>query len=130
VHLELFPEPGDADDDASAAVEQLLQVRAVIQQAIEKARQEKLIGSNLEASVEVTVPNGRLTHPVFEDKAALEEFFILSTLALKRSADGDPQAVVLHSSHQKCARCWKHLPSVGTFEHADLCDRCEAAVAG
>ncbi|HEY2573790.1 MAG TPA: class I tRNA ligase family protein, partial [Verrucomicrobiaceae bacterium] len=130
VHLELFPERGNAEDDAAAAVAQLLQVRAVIQQAIEKARQDKRIGSNLEAAVEVTLPAARFTHPVFEDRAALEEFFILSTLAIKRTAEGEPVAVVQHSSHPKCARCWKHLPSVGKSEHQDLCDRCEAAVAG
>ncbi|MCE9518224.1 MAG: isoleucine--tRNA ligase [Verrucomicrobia bacterium] len=131
VHLETFPDPDPAfaGDEAGAAVEQLLQVRAVIQQAIEKARQEKRIGSNLEASVEVTLPAEKLVHPVFEDQATLEEFFILSVLTLKRVSGAEPAAVVLESPHQKCARCWKHLPTVGQQKHADLCDRCEEAVS-
>jgi isoleucyl-tRNA synthetase len=131
IHLEAFPEPDPefAGDEAGAAVEQLLQVRAVIQQAIEKARQEKRIGSNLEASVEVTLPAERFTHPVFEDGAALEEFFILSVLTVKRVAGAAPAAVVLESPHQKCGRCWKWLPTVGKQKHADLCDRCDAAVS-
>lgn len=131
VHLETFPEPDPAftGDDAGAAVEELLQVRAVIQQAIEKARQEKRIGSNLEATVEITLPAEKFNHAVFEDKAVIEEFFILSVLTIKRAAGAEPSAVVLESPHQKCARCWKHLPSVGHQAHADLCDRCEDAVS-
>jgi len=130
VHLEMFPEPDPAfaGEEAGAAVEQLLQVRAVIQQAIEKARQEKRIGSNLEASVEVTLPANKFNHAVFEDKAALEEFFILSVLTIQRVPGAEPAAVVLESPHRKCARCWKWLPSVGRQKHADLCDRCEEAV--
>jgi isoleucyl-tRNA synthetase len=48
--------------EATAAVEDLLKVRAVIQQAIEAARQAKQIGSNLEATVKLTLPEARL-HP-------------------------------------------------------------------
>ncbi|MEI6535999.1 MAG: class I tRNA ligase family protein [Verrucomicrobiaceae bacterium] len=131
VHLEVFPQPDSsfAGDEASAAVGELLQVRTVIQQAIEKARQEKSIGSNLEATVEVTLPSEKFTNSVFNDQAMLEEFFILSVLTIKRSPGAELSAVVLESPHQKCARCWKHLPSVGKQKHADLCDRCEEAVS-
>ncbi|MEZ0387543.1 MAG: isoleucine--tRNA ligase [Verrucomicrobium sp.] len=130
VHMEDFPELelGTIDPDVTAGVEELLKVRSVIQQAIEKARQEKRIGSNLEATVELTLPEGSFQHAVFSDQATLEEFFILSVLTIKRTADGEPTAVVLESPHQKCARCWKHLPSVGHQTHADVCDRCEEAV--
>jgi isoleucyl-tRNA synthetase len=42
----------------------------------------------------------------------------------------EPSAVVNESTHCKCARCWKFLPSVGQHEtFADLCDRCAEAVA-
>jgi isoleucyl-tRNA synthetase len=109
-------------------VEQLLEVRAVIQQAIERARQEKRIGSNLEAAVEVTLPAEKFAHAVFNDQATLEEFFILSALTIKRGPGAEPVAVVRESPHQKCARCWKWVPSVGQQPHADLCDRCEGAV--
>ncbi|WP_306301474.1 zinc finger domain-containing protein [Verrucomicrobium spinosum] len=37
--------------------------------------------------------------------------------------------MVLESPHQKCARCWKHVPTVGHQTHTDLCDRCDEAVA-
>jgi isoleucyl-tRNA synthetase len=130
VHLEDFPTPDEAfaGEEATLAVEELLKVRAVIQQAIEKARQEKRLGSNLEATVELTLPTESFTHAVFADQATLEEFFILSVLTIKREPGVEPSAVVTESPHQKCNRCWKHLPSVGQMEHPDLCDRCEEAV--
>jgi len=131
VHLEDFPTPDSAfaADEAAPVVDELLKVRAVIQQAIEKARQEKRIGSNLEATVELTLPVEGFAKPVFSDTATLEEFFILSVLTLKREPGAEISAVVTESPYQKCGRCWKHLPSVGKMSHADLCERCEEAVS-
>ena len=53
VHLQFFPEIGEGVHDASVdqQIEQLLRLRGVIGQALEKARQEKLIGNSLEARV-------------------------------------------------------------------------------
>jgi isoleucyl-tRNA synthetase len=132
VHMEDFPQPDPAfaSEDATVAVEQLLEVRAVIQQAIEKARQEKRVGSNLEASVELTLPTEKFTNDVFNHFNVLEEFFILSELNIVRVPGAEPSAVVKENEHAKCARCWKHLPSVGQHEtYDDLCDRCADAVA-
>jgi isoleucyl-tRNA synthetase len=137
VHQHAFPDvgspgfsrfnEGDSTTSATAAVEELLKVRGVIQQAIEKARQEKKIGSNLEATVALTLPAEGFTHPVFSDPATLHEFLILSDLQITRGTD--LAAVVTESSHHKCARCWKHLPDVGTHaEHPTLCGRCVEAV--
>jgi isoleucyl-tRNA synthetase len=129
VHMQVFPQPNPAfaGTEATAAVEELLKVRGVIQQAIEKARQEKKIGSNLEATVALTLPAEGFTHAVFSDPATLHEFLILSDLQITRG--GELAAVVTESSHHKCARCWKHLPDVGTHaEHPTLCGRCVEAV--
>jgi isoleucyl-tRNA synthetase len=130
VHLEAFPQSGlssTSADSATAAVEELLKVRVVIQQAIEKARQEKKIGSNLEATVALTLPAEGFTHPVFSDPATLHEFLILSDLQITRGTD--LTAIVTESAHHKCARCWKHLPDVGTHDaHPTLCGRCVEAV--
>ncbi len=50
VHVQEFPQPQNRGHEASDQVEELLRLRAVIGQAIEQARQEKLIGNTLEAS--------------------------------------------------------------------------------
>src|SRR5205085_6770970 len=50
VHLQLFPEADGRvrDSAASQQIDQLLRLRGVIGQALEKARQDKLIGNSLE----------------------------------------------------------------------------------
>ena len=47
----ISPAEGSSGDEASAQVAELLKLRGVIGQAIERARQEKLIGNALEAAV-------------------------------------------------------------------------------
>lgn len=130
VHLEAFPQPNPAfaGTEATAAVEDLLKARAVIQQAIEAARQAKLIGSNLEASVQLTLPEAGFQHAVFSDVPALQEFFILSELHLSRGAELAAKVEVCQNP--KCERCWRLLPDVGSHaEHPTLCGRCVEAVS-
>ena len=130
VHLEAFPQANSlfANSEATAAVEELLKARAVIQQAIEAARQAKKIGSNLEATVKLTLPEAGFTNPVFQDLPTLQEFFILSDLHITRGSELAASVEVCTNS--KCERCWKLLPDVGTIEaHPTLCGRCAEAVS-
>lgn len=129
VHLEAFPQPNAAfaSTEATAAVEELLKARAVIQQAIEAARQAKKIGSNLEATVKLTLPETGFTNPVFQDLPTLQEFFILSDLHITRGPELGASVEVC--TNPKCDRCWKLLPDVGTHDaHPTLCGRCAEAV--
>ena len=112
-------------DKAVAQVTELLRLRGVIGQAIEKARQEKLIGNALEAAV-VLHSNSKVTSEV--SKEELEEFFILSDLTIEQS--NEPSATVTKTPYQKCARCWRYREYVGKSKtHPDLCERCEAVVS-
>ena len=127
IHLQEFPEAADRSRDGgtSAHVAELLKLRGVIGQAIEKARQEKLIGNALEAAV-VLNSNSDVTAKI--DKEELEEFFILSDLTIQPAQEAT--ASVTKTAYKKCARCWRHRAYVGTSkEHPDLCDRCENVVA-
>src|SRR4029450_12040127 len=100
-------------------------LRGAIGQAIEKARQEKLIGNALEASV-VLKSDSDVTTKVNRDE--LEEFFILSDLTVEQAKEAS--ANVGKTSHGRCARCWRHRPTVGKSKtHSDLCDRCEEVVS-
>jgi isoleucyl-tRNA synthetase len=124
VHLEEFPQAQDRGHHASEQVAELLKLRSVIGQAIERARQEKLIGNALEAAV-VLHSNSDVTKKV--DKEELEEFFILSDLTLLEAKEASASVTKTHN--KKCARCWRHRPSVGASkEHPDLCDRCESVI--
>jgi isoleucyl-tRNA synthetase len=126
VHLEEFQQAQHLGHEASEQVVELLKLRGVIGQAIERARQEKLIGNALEAAV-VLHSNSDVTKKI--DKKELEEFFILSDLTIHRAKEAS--ASVTKTPHKKCARCWRHRPSVGASkEHPDLCDRCESVVKG
>jgi isoleucyl-tRNA synthetase len=124
VHLEEFPQLQDRHNKASAQVAELLRLRSVIGQAIERARQEKLIGNTLEARV-VLNSNSDVTEKI--DKEELEEFFIVSDLTIHQAKEASVS--VTKTPYKKCARCWRHRATVGTSKaHPDLCDRCESVV--
>src|SRR2546426_53092 len=126
IHLQEFPHSEGRQSQASAQVAELLKLRGVIGQAIEKARQEKLIGNALEAAV-VLKSNSDVTTEI--DKNELEEFFILSELTIEQAKEAS--ASIGKTPYRKCARCWRHRPSVGTSAaHPDLCDRCEQVIFG
>ena len=124
IHLEEFPQPQHRRHEASDRIAELLKLRGVIGQAIERARQEKLIGNALEAAV-VLHSNSDVTTKI--DKEELEEIFILSDLTIHEA--NEATACVTKTPYRKCARCWRHRSSVGASkEHPDLCDRCESVV--
>jgi len=127
IHLQFFPETDERARDSAAThqIDQLLRLRGIIGQALEKARQEKLIGNSLEARV--TLKCDRKSVGTIS-KEELEEFFILSDLILEDAAE--PSVTVEKTPFAKCARCWRHRESVGqSSAHPDLCDRCESVVA-
>ena len=125
VHVQEFPEPKERRDEASAQVAELLRLRGVIGQAIERARQEKLIGNTLEARV-ILHSDSDVTEKVSQEE--LEEFFIVSDLTVHQAKEAS--ALVTKTPYGKCARCWRHRSTVGTSTaHPDLCDRCESVVS-
>ena len=126
VHLQIFPEvdPRWQDEEAARVIEEWLKLRGVIGQAVEQARQEKLIGNALEAAVVLRCDESKIAHA---SKLEIEEFFILSDLTLEQATE--PAAAITRTPHAKCSRCWRHRPSVGaSAAHPELCDRCEAVV--
>ena len=126
VHLEVFPEPNDEfrNPTATSQVTQLLTLRGVIGQAVERARQEKLIGNALEAAVVLRCEQEAIAAIPHEE---IEEFFILSDLKIEPGKE--PVALISKTAYKKCVRCWRHRPAVGTSAaHPELCDRCEAVV--
>jgi len=131
VHLQTFPKPRaeTADTDALSAMNEALALRNELSRELEQARQDKILGNSLEAKVCLELRKETLAHNWFEDLATLEEIFILSDLRL---VDGsETKAVIARTSFAKCARCWRHRPTVGKSKaHPELCDRCQAVVNG
>jgi isoleucyl-tRNA synthetase len=128
VHLEQFPDsdPSRIDEKALSDAEALLAARAIVAQAIEPARQHKLIGNGLEARIDLVLPAENRLHTL--DIETIEEFLILSQIDL---ASGDePKATVAKTSQHRCDRCWRHKRTVGIQpEHPTLCDRCAEVVS-
>jgi isoleucyl-tRNA synthetase len=125
IHVQELLQPQDRHHEASAQIAELLKLRGVIGQALERARQEKLIGNALEAAV-VLHSDSDVTTKI--DKEELEEFFILSDLTIHQAKEA--RASVTKTSFQKCARCWRHRPTVGASKaYPDLCDRCAEVVS-
>jgi isoleucyl-tRNA synthetase len=124
VHLQEFPELQGRGHEASARVAALLRLRSVVGQAIERARQEKLIGNTLEARV-VLHSDSDVTEKVSQEE--LEEFFIVSDLTIQQAKKA--RASVTKTPYAKCARCWRYREYVGRSKaHPDLCDRCESVL--
>jgi isoleucyl-tRNA synthetase len=130
VHLESFPteDASLVDTELETYFAKLLDLRGVIAQAIEPARQQKLIGNALEAAVTLYVSDSALLEKLSSHTTELEEFFILSELNLQ--ADEQTRASLVRTGNAKCGRCWRHKLSVGANpDHPELCDRCADVVA-
>jgi isoleucyl-tRNA synthetase len=125
VHLKEFPQTQSRGRKAIEQIDDLLRLRGIVGQAIERARQEKVIGNTLEARV-VLNSDSDVTEEI--PKEELEEFFILSDLTIQQAKEAS--ASVTKTPYKKCARCWRHRPTVGTSKaHPELCDRCESVVS-
>lgn len=143
VHFTQMPQANTDwwDKDLLEKWEELENVRDEVLKPLEIARQEKkMIGSGLEASVELYVGNEGLRKLLEEQD--LPTFFIVSQVKLvedESELSGDPfvselipdlKVVVKKAEHDKCERCWNYRDSVGTHEdHPTLCDRCVEVVS-
>jgi len=129
VHLEQFPEDLGKwrNRDVHNRMSQATDLRNSVMQEIEKARQKKLIGNSLEAEVVLyALPDGLMFSWIGFERE-LEEIFIVSSVRLAEAAE--PRVEVTKTPYKKCARCWRHRPTVGMSKaHPDLCDRCESVV--
>jgi len=127
VHLEQFQTPpADWRDDALAAKwETIRSIRRRITGPIEECRKTNVIGSSLQAAVELPL---NAEHETLLDTAAWSEIAIVSSVALV-SDTAEPPARVTPACGEKCARCWRVLPEVGlSAAHPSLCLRCTDAV--
>ena len=127
VHLELFQTPpADWHDDALAAKwETVRAIRRRITVPIEECRKNNVIGSSLQAAVELPL---NADHANLLDEAAWSEIAIVSSVTLVPDT-GEPLSRVTPASGEKCARCWRVLQEVGSnAAHPSLCLRCSDAV--
>jgi len=111
--------------------------RRVVTAALEVQRTDKVIGASLEAAPVVHVEDADMLAAL--KSVAFEDMTITSAVIL--TADPAPSeafrlpevpgiGVVFEKAEgQKCGRCWKILPDIGTHSHPDVCARCDAALS-
>ena len=127
VHLELFPTLPDIwhDEALAAKWETLRNIRRRITVPIEEARKANIVGSSLQAAVELPL---NAEHEHLLDEAAWSEIAIVSSVRIVPDTD-EPLSRVTPASGDKCVRCWRVLPEVGSnATHPGLCLRCTDAV--
>jgi len=138
VHLEDFPNtPGDWRDDPLAAKwEAIRKARRVVTAALEIQRRDKVIGASLEAAPVVHISDKETLAAV--RSVPFEDICITSAISLTsdpapdeafRLPEIDGITVVFETAEgDKCQRCWKILPDVGSHSHAETCGRCNSAL--
>ncbi len=131
VHLAVFPHADLSlrDEALELQVQEWLRLRGIIaQQAVEPARQQKVIGNALEAAVTLQVSDPATLQGLAGKELELEEFFILSELHVTSGAENG--ATLVRTEHARCGRCWRHRLTVGQQQdHPELCDRCAAVLS-
>ena len=125
-----LPEIADADA-LLAKWSKIREARAEVMKALELQRSQSLIGSSLQAEIEIST-----SAAMFDalDSLGSDLKFVMMTSAVQLVRHGDSGAIAISvapSVHSKCERCWHYLPSVGTIAgHPGLCHRCDAHLHG
>jgi len=139
VHLALFPASADIlggtaaeNDEAQQRDWQSLRgVRDEVLKVLEEARNQKLIGTGLEAQVRLTAPEP-LYALLKRYEAQLRYLFIVSAVSLTQGAGngtGGGKVEVKKADGQKCERCWNYSTHVGEDKtYPTVCERCSAVL--
>jgi isoleucyl-tRNA synthetase len=128
VHLAEFP--ADLAPMIDAALtgrwERLIAIRNEVNRVLEPARQEKTIGNSLGARVSL-VARDKAASLLRQYEADLPMLFIVSQVDLETAAGDGPEVAVTvaRAGGEKCARCWRIVPSLGI---QGICDRCAQAL--
>ncbi|MGB8509161.1 MAG: isoleucine--tRNA ligase [Pyrinomonadaceae bacterium] len=136
VHTAEFPLAGGAgsggDAEMLARWGRLFEVRDVVLRALEEARVAKLIGSGLEAKVQLEA-NREVYELLQHYRDELRYIFIVSQVDLSIAADDATEPVrvtIVRADGGKCERCWTYSTHVGeSTRYPTACERCTAALA-
>jgi isoleucyl-tRNA synthetase len=135
VHLDYFPDPeeltaGLTSDQRSQALDWdlLVPVRDRVLKALDVAREDKLIGSSLEAAVRLRA--GTESYPVLKKYSYhLPAWFIVSQVELIEDPSASLTVTVDRARGDKCERCWKYTSDVGSSDaFPTVCAACASVL--
>jgi isoleucyl-tRNA synthetase len=134
VHLSEFPRTNEIekwrDPELEAEWQQLLDLRGIVNAALEGARQRKEIGNALSAHVAIAAEGG-LADLLRKYNADLPMLFITSDVRVEPGSAGAPVVTVTAATGEKCPRCWRYVPGLVTQGPATgACHRCSDAIGG
>lgn len=118
IHLTDMPEVVNYKDEKE--IEELFnlffELKDKVNKKLEEARNDKLIGSALEAVVKINLDD---KYNIVKEKLGnyLHQLFIVSKI--EYTTDGE-EVEVIKSTGEKCNRCWNYVEHL----HGDICDRC------
>ncbi|MCA1632745.1 MAG: isoleucine--tRNA ligase [Acidobacteria bacterium] len=140
VHLAEFPLRMPRRDTALLERwSRVFEVRELVMRALEEARVSKLIGSSLEAHVQLQADR-KTFELLAAQRGQLAYIFIVSQVSLALADDTDPATIaggaaavrvaVKRADGEKCERCWNYSTRVGEFtRYPTVCERCIEALA-
>ncbi|MDY6794255.1 MAG: isoleucine--tRNA ligase [Actinomycetota bacterium] len=131
VQVQEWPLPDETWEDNSLeeVFETLLLIRDKVAKALEVKREEKDLGTSLEAAVKLFIPTS-IAGIIAEREHFLPTWLIVSQVETMKIKGEEPIRVeVEHARGEKCSRCWNYSTSVGSSpENPDICERCLAAI--
>ena len=147
VHLADFPADTAALVDAPllARWKRLLAVREAVNVELERLRQEKTVGTSLEATIRLTA-GGDVATLLSDPRADLPMLFITSDVVVEHDAalgagiepdsgahyiepGGAARIEAARSKGTKCERCWRYVAAVSVDAASEgLCERCADAL--
>ena len=133
VHLALFPSPSAEDRaDLLTTWAHLFGYREAVLAKLEEARIAKVIGSSLEARVEISA-GAHAYQKLTAHRDDLRYLFIVSEVELleaNAALANDEVVISVSRAHgEKCDRCWNYSTRIGeSTRYATVCERCVAAL--
>ncbi|WP_192457885.1 isoleucine--tRNA ligase [Musicola keenii] len=119
---------------------EMLRVRSEVNKVIEQARNDKHIGSSLEAAVTLYADNALYAHlgqlqselhfALLTSRARVERYENAPANAQQSELSG-LKVVLTKADGEKCPRCWHYETDIGSdAAHPEVCGRCATNIGG
>jgi len=122
VHLTDMPSIVQYNDEKEIIelFDAFFELKEIVNKKLEEARNDKIIGSSLEATVKI---NCKEKYNVIKEKLGdnLHQLFIVSKVEF---IDSIADVEVSKSTGEKCNRCWNYVDHL----NGDICDRCKSVI--
>lgn len=143
VHQSLWPQVSESwkNEDLEAKWEIVKDIRSEVLRVLEQFRKDKVIGSALEARVELWTDDEAILKTLISLETQLRFIFIVSESVIQKQSEAWPEkavraekikglgVLVETARGDKCQRCWNYSSSVGQDpDHPLICDRCKQSV--